>query len=161
MNCELCGQPSKALKKVIIEYSALRVCPNCARFGKPIPESVSKPSPGVQKAPSDKPATAPKRFTGRDVFTASSSRELATDYPKRVKNARVAKGMTPEQLGKRINEKKSIITKLEAGEMRPNEKLVKKLERNLGIRLMETVEDVEVRKKKARPTVLGDIVDIK
>jgi putative transcription factor len=97
----------------------------------------------------------------RDVLSAHGSRELAMDYSTRVKKARMAKGWTPEDLGKKINEKKSLITKLEAGEIKPNEKLRKKLERTLGIKLTEELEDVKVAKKKSSPTVLGDIVKIK
>jgi putative transcription factor len=158
MHCEMCGQDTRSLKKVIIEYSVLRVCPECAKFGRPVPESK-----GPSKVPApihDKPA-GPKPRTGRDVLEASSTRELVSDYPQRVKKARVAKGMTPEELGKLINEKRSVISKLESGEHRPNEKLVRKLERSLNIKLMESVENVTVRKKEARPTTLGDIVKIK
>ena len=41
----------------------------------------------------------------------------------------------------KISEKKSIITSVESGNMKPNEKLIKKLENFLKINLMEDVEE--------------------
>jgi putative transcription factor len=158
----MCGQESKTLKKAIIEYSVLRVCPSCAKFGKIVPD---KPAFAEKKpAPAASPSAAPvstRKKPVKDVFESSGRKELAIDYSTRVKKARLAKGWTPEELGKVINEKKSLITKLETGEMKPNEKLIRKLEKTLNIRLMEELEDVKVGKKKAQPTVLGDIVKIK
>jgi putative transcription factor len=162
MNCEMCGQDTGVLKKVVIEYSVLNVCPSCARFGRPVPQSQSraKETPAPSSSPA-KSAPKPAARTERDVLSAHSSRELAMDYSERVKKARVSKGWTPEDLGKKINEKKSLITKLEAGEIKPSEKLRKKLEKTLGITLTEELEDVRIAKKKASPTTLGDIVRMK
>ena len=163
MYCEMCGQDTTVLKKVVIEYSVISVCPGCARFGRPVPQSQSrtKESPAPTSSSPAGSASKPAARVERDVLSAHGSRELAMDYSDRVKNARVSRGWTPEDLGKKINEKKSLITKLEAGEIKPNEKLRKKLERTLGITLTEELEDVRVAKKKSSPTTLGDIVKMK
>ena len=39
MICELCGQDAPFLKPIMIEGSILKVCPNCAKFGKLVPGS--------------------------------------------------------------------------------------------------------------------------
>jgi putative transcription factor len=162
MNCEMCGQDTTVLKKVVIEYSVLNVCPSCARFGRPVPQSQSRAKETPPPTPSPaKPIPKPAARKERDVLSSHGGRELAMDYSERVKKARMSKGWTPEDLGKKINEKKSLITKLEAGEIKPNEKLRKKLERALGIKLTEELEDVRVAKKKSSPTTLGDIVKMK
>jgi len=158
MNCELCGKDSGILKKTLIEGSTLSVCAECARFGTLVQESAVKD----QKGPLESSPVSKKRWVGKDVFEEASKKELAVDYPQRIKRARLSKGWTPEEFGKVINEKRSIITKLESGELKPDERLTSKLQRTLNIKLMEDVEDIKVKaKKKKRPTYLGDVVKIK
>jgi putative transcription factor len=87
--------------------------------------------------------------------------ELAEDYPKRISKARSKKGLTQEDLAKQINEKKSVISRLESGEMRPSDKLIKKLERTLDIKLKERMEfQIEESKKKLTSggVTLGDLI---
>lgn len=158
MYCELCGKETGNLKKVIIEYSALRVCPECAKFGKLVPETTAL---AKDRKPSERLSLNAKRWTEKDVLEEAERKALVLDYPEKVKRARLSKGWTPEQLGKLLNEKKSIITKLEAGALIPDEKLTSKLEKNLNIKLMEAVKKVKVKKKKVSPTVLGDVIKIK
>ena len=50
------------------------------------------------------------------------------------------KGLGHANLAIKISEKKSILTSVEAGNMKPNEKLIKKLGNALGIELLEKVE---------------------
>lgn len=157
MNCELCGKDTGYLKNVIIEQSTLKVCPQCMKFGKIAPA----PPPDRGSVGGTGPA-APRRAYARDVFTEDGRKELVLDYPERIKSARLGKGWTPEEFGKVINERKSIITKLESGELRPDKKLTSKLEKKLNISLMGEVEETEVKvkKKKSRPRLLGDIIKI-
>jgi putative transcription factor len=63
-------------------------------------------------------------------------------------------------LASKISEKKSIITSVEAGNMSPNEKLTKKLENFLKIKLTEMVEDVEVSNSKSsgESLTMGDLI---
>jgi putative transcription factor len=61
--------------------------------------------------------------------------ELVPDWAKRVRAARETRTWTPEVLGKKLNEKKSIILKIESGNFRPPDALVRKLEHLLQIRL--------------------------
>lgn len=60
---------------------------------------------------------------------------LDHDFPSLIRNARSQKGLTHDQLGQKINEKVTLIRKVETGSIRPDEILAKKLERFLGIRL--------------------------
>ena len=65
---------------------------------------------------------------------------LVSNYGSRVRRAREKKGLGHANLAIKISEKKSILTSVEAGNMKPNEKLIKKLENALGIELLEKVE---------------------
>jgi putative transcription factor len=61
--------------------------------------------------------------------------ELAPDWFKRVRVAREARTWTPEDLGKKLNEKKSVVLKIESGSFRPPDALVRKIEHLLQVRL--------------------------
>jgi putative transcription factor len=71
--------------------------------------------------------------------------------------------VSQEGRGKKINEKKSVVAKLEHGDMVPDEKLVKKLERALDISLKEELSPVSPPKKtdSAKSMTLGDFIKIK
>ena len=60
---------------------------------------------------------------------------LDHEFPSLIRNARSKKGLTHDQLGQKINEKVTLIRKVETGSIRPDEILAKKLERFLGIKL--------------------------
>jgi putative transcription factor len=58
-----------------------------------------------------------------------------------------------------INERKSVIEQLENGRIRPDDKLVTKIERALNIRLKEKVSEEPVTLKKGGFTLtLGDLI---
>ena len=81
-----------------------------------------------------------RRMTSKDVFEQSGEKELVEDYHKRIQQARNNLGWNQEHLGQKINERKSVISKLESRSMKPDDKLVRKLEKALGIKLMEVIE---------------------
>jgi len=151
-DCERCGRSAK-LQLVEIAGARMYVCPDCSRFGKPIREKIEAPSPApiISRA-------RPTRPTRPDALTART-RELVEDYSTRIQRAREKKGWSREDLGKKINERVSIISKLEHGEMHPPDALIKKLERVLEIHLMEEVEDVHIAHgAESRGMTLGDFI---
>jgi putative transcription factor len=155
----MCGTDVPRTKLVKVDSAALQVCPRCEKFGT---TEVVKTKQGDVVMPSvaQRLETRQRRHTERDVYTSVDEKELALDYPEKVKNARRAKGMNQEELAKSINEKKSVIVKIEAGEMRPNDKLVKKLERTLEISLREKLElEIETEKRAfSQGMTLGDFI---
>lgn len=161
MICEMCGAEAPKLKKIKIEGSNLSVCPKCTKFGinhtkKSGPEELT-----YTTTISERLERREKRLKTKDVFEQSQD-ELATDYPRRIRKARASMGLSQEDLGKKINEKKSVVAKLETGDMIPDEKLVKKLEATLGISLKEKVSSVETPKRSEarRGFTLGDFLKI-
>ena len=81
-----------------------------------------------------------RRMSSKDVYSERGEKELVEDYHKRIQQARNQLGWNQEQLGQKINERKSVISKLENKSMKPDDKLVRKLEKALGIKLMEVLE---------------------
>lgn len=61
--------------------------------------------------------------------------ELTTDYDDRVRNAREEKGLSQSELADELNEKASLIRKIERGETLPSDQVQSKLERYLDIDL--------------------------
>jgi len=159
MICEMCGADVPKLKKISIEGSNLSVCQKCARFGhdhtvnKVLEESTYSTTIGERLQRRE------KRLKTKDVFEQSYD-ELALDYPKKIRKARASMGWDQEDLAKKINEKKSVVAKLENGNMIPDEKLIKKLEKALGISLKEKVSAVESPKSSSprKGLTLGDFL---
>ena len=61
--------------------------------------------------------------------------EIAQDYDERIRDARENTGMSQEDLAKQLNEKASLIRKLERGDVLPSDEVQTKLERELDIAL--------------------------
>ena len=133
MLCELCGKDLPFLKKAIIEGTMLNVCKDCASFGEGAEEEEPKPSPAGGYGQRPKRAPRQRKKTTSDIYEREEMQMvLVDDYSSVIKDGRREKGMSQDDLAKRLNEKKSIIAKLENGDMRPSDKLVKKLETTSG-----------------------------
>ncbi len=164
MACEMCGKEVPRLHMIQVGASALDVCNECAKFGDDVPRETHVGGP-VAEGPTAVAATPrvvgpPPRRKPRDILSAGET-EHAEDYSKRIQRARSDLGLTQEKLAKRLNEKKSVISRLETGEMRPSEKLIKKLEKTLDIKLKERMEfQVETGKKRMTSggVTLGDLI---
>ena len=102
-----------------------------------------------------------RRRKGRDIYTQIGT-ELASDYDVRIRKARQRMGLDQKKLAAKIQEKKSIIAKLETRSMRPDDRLMKKLEGALGIKLTEEIEVENVRKTSSSGSfTIGDLIMMK
>lgn len=122
--CELCGRPAAEKKMVIVDGTVFKVCMNCSKHGKPY---VPAAAPAKKKKPA--PAFAPARITMSDDLV------LDPEFPRLIREARMKKGVTHEQLGMQMSEKAGILRRFETGALKPDELIAKKLERHLGIKL--------------------------
>jgi putative transcription factor len=154
--CELCGKDVTFLRKVTIEGVQLEVCTECAKFGIEAKREASKedaPMPIVAQ----RLEYRERRGKPKDVYDAGGKDELADDLGKRIRDARSKRGMTHKELAMKINEKVTVLSKVETGEMRPDDRLVKKLERELGIKLKEKVpETLAGKESKSGSLTLAD-----
>ena len=69
-----------------------------------------------------------------------------------------------DDLGKKINERVSVITRIETGKMTPDVKLTKKLEKALNIKLLEKVNNVDLNQfisSSSGERTLGNVMKIK
>jgi len=161
MLCELCGADVPRTKTVRIGSTVLAVCPNCARFGTEVgaPAVRRKATPPVI---ADRLQARQRRMTPRDVFTQAGEDDLALDFAERIRRGREAHGWRQAELGAKINERVTVIAKLESGAMIPNDNLIRRLERALAIKLKEKVPAPAARKAapKGEGLTLGDLMEL-
>ncbi|MFQ5815116.1 MAG: multiprotein bridging factor aMBF1 [Candidatus Hydrothermarchaeaceae archaeon] len=155
MECEICGRTVVKRFPVEIEGSVMRVCGSCARFGKRVKERKT-----IAHTSTRHPPSRTRRSTAGRDFVES---ELLDQYQSMIRAARERMGMTQEQLGKLISERESVINRIEGGKMKPDAKLIHKLERTLGVKItgkME-IEKIPAKRPVKRELTLGDVVKIK
>ena len=75
------------------------------------------------------------------VANVEITQEIIEDFSTKIRQAREKLGLTHEELGKRINEKSSVIGKLETGKMNPSNILATKLEHALKIKLLTPISE--------------------
>lgn len=148
VQCEMCGDEIANPKTVKIEGAELDVCGDCAEFGTEVRQESSgststKYSTSSSSGGSDDSATA-SGTTGSSGGSSSRRRdmfdemdEVAQDYDRRIRDARESTGLSQEDLADQLNEKASLIRKLERGDVLPSDSVQRKLERALDISLTE------------------------
>jgi putative transcription factor len=138
----MCGAKAPT-SKVLVEGAILNLCPKCAKFGKEIksPRPAIAPERQGARTTSGAPVRTHARWDEPDLMSKPTGQlELSDEFPKTIREARQHLGFTQEQLGKMLNEKKSVIQQLETGAIRPDDKLVKKIEKALSVKLKEQME---------------------
>ena len=134
------------------------VCKECSKLGK-IQKAPPKPKFVQQKNKQQK--NKPKRNYSRND---EPSEELIEDFDFAIRKARESRDWSREVLGKKINERVSVITRIETGKMTPDIKLTKKLEKALDIKLLEKVDNVDLNQfinSSSGERTLGNIMKIK
>lgn len=150
MNCEMCGKETEDLFTAVIEGTNLKVCERCAKHGKII-EKI-------------KPPVLPKKIK-KIVQPKEPEIEIVEavvdDYAKKIRDARSKAGMTQKEFAKKINEKESLLHKMETGAFKPSIPTAKKLQKMLHIKLIEEREEEEIempKEKKGGALTIGDIL---
>lgn len=171
VQCEMCGAETASPTTVEIEGAELDVCDNCTDFGTEVEQQStaststkystdSSDSSGSSES-SDSGGGSSSRSRRRDMF--DDMEEVVQDYDERIRNAREAAGLSQEDLAKELNEKASLIRKLERGASLPSDSIQGKLERRLDITLTEGgVSDTEWEGGASTGEyTLGDVVQRK
>ncbi|TSD14307.1 TIGR00270 family protein [Haloglomus irregulare] len=173
VQCEMCGTETGAPKTVKIEGAELEVCADCADFGTEV-RTEETSSTSTKYSTSSSSSSSSGSGSGSSSASSSSSSgggrrrdmfdnmdEVVPDYDQRIRSARESRGLSQEDLAKELNEKASLIRKLEHGDMLPTDSVQSKLERELDISLTEGGDggDAEWESSgSAGTTTLGDVV---
>jgi len=145
MECEICGAEGAGYI-VLVEGAKLTVCQDCSGAGK----LLRAPQPVCD--PSSLPARAPK-----------AEMEVVDGYGSIIAEARKRMGLPLEVLAERINEKHSFLERVEHEKTLPDGKLAHKLEKELGVKLLQEVSSgvaVNVKDGQGKGMTLGDILEI-
>lgn len=82
-------------------------------------------------------------MTKPDKITFEDSTILVNNYSELIRESRMTRGLSHEQLGLLLKERASLIRKIESGSLKPDEVLTKKLERFFRIKLYTEVDSIE------------------
>jgi putative transcription factor len=160
MRCEVCGRKIHSEPvKAIIEGAKLTVCVECSKHGKVVYDEAVGNAPSPTKSYTKIPVIMRKPAAPQVQITT----ELVEDYAGKIHNARTKLGLSHEDLGKKINEKESLLRHIETGKATPNNQLANKLEHALKITLMVPIADEKVQaapKKPAEGMTLGDLINM-
>ena len=154
MQCELCGRDCGG-RPAIVDGVKMMVCPDCMKYGKSVPVVAEKPT--VEQRPIVDRIKKPRV---KDVYK-NMNKELVSGWNDIIKNARKKKGLSREELGFKIGERTVTIAKIENGDLRPSDKMVTKLEKELDITLIEEVKSVSnlsAGSQSGRGLTLGDFI---
>lgn len=148
--CQLCGEDTESTKKAKIEGAVLKVCSSCAEMG----ETIKTKSKKSKK----------KRKKKRKNRSKSEQKVLANNYGKKIREEREDRELTMDELSDQINEKTSVIQKVEQEELKPDQSLAGKLSKKLGIDLYvnpQVTDYDDTSDGDSRKATLGDVADIK
>jgi len=155
MECELCGVDcGDHCRPAMVDNVKMMLCPKCIRHGEGVKEIQGSPVHVHQTL-----ARRKRKFKEKDVYEKMNI-ELISNWNVVIQNARTKKGLTREQLGFNIGEPTASISKIENGELRPSDKVAKKLEKELDITLFEEVKQVDTRptSNQSQGLTLGDFI---
>ena len=145
VQCEMCGTEVSTPKTVKVEGAELDVCDDCADFGTEVKTDASSTTSTKYSTSSSSDSSGSSGSTSggstgssrrRDMF--DEMEEVASDYDDRIRNARESEGLSQEDLADDLNEKASVIQKVERGASLPSDDVREKLESKLGISLTES-----------------------
>jgi len=134
LQCDVCGREIIGKPHhVIIEGAKVVTCAQCAKLGsaewKPEPKNIM--SSKIVFPCQLKLKKAKKRI--RDI---REDLTVIENFGSIIRKARVKMNLSQEDLGRKIGEKVSVIRKIEVEKIMPNERLARKLEHILGVKLL-------------------------
>ncbi len=132
-NCDMCGKISDRLVKVKVENSMMSVCANCKQYGTQVEKTKGKFFANAFG------------FNKKSKGSSDVEEYIDPQYGKIIKSARESRKIKPEDFAKKLNEKESILLKVESGNQKPSFALAKKLENFLNIKLVQTRSVTKIR----------------
>ena len=162
--CPICGSIIWGKgQRVLLEGVKITVCHNCAQHGIKIQKS-----PVVKHF--KKPYSYDKKSHAKPHILKKPNvddLEIIQDYNKKIRNVRSSLGLNQDQFAQKLNEKPSLLRRIEAGKVEPTIKLAKKIEEVYKIKILKKPTEIESNvestkyMKKSSGSSLGDIAFIK
>ncbi len=144
VQCEMCGTETASPNRVKIEGAELDVCDECTDFGTEVTQEETTSSTSTKYSTGSGSSSGTSGSSSGTTASSGGGRrrdmfddmeELAQDYDERIRDAREGAGLSQSDLAGQLNEKSSLIRKLEHGDTLPSDDVQQKLERALDIDL--------------------------
>jgi putative transcription factor len=146
MLCDMCSASGK-MYKTIVEGAHLSLCQDCSNFGKVI---------GMVQQQEN--AKAVEKFHAADK--AEKLEIVSGDYAEKIRKKRESLGLKQKEFAQKLNEKQSIVQKMESGHFEPPIGLAKKIGKILHLKLVEQYQENHDMKKssKTEAFTIGDFI---
>jgi putative transcription factor len=158
MDCDICGKKDASFI-IQVEGARMAACKGCAYHGKILlaleEEGEGKGSSGAKGGYIRPGAHVPRK--------PRSEEDLVEGYGMRIKTARERKGLKIEEFAKQISQRANYLDMIEREGTRPSIELAKKIEKALGIRLVEKEEEsigASIAKKGTSDMSLLDMLEM-
>lgn len=162
MQCEMCGKDA-SLKRTKVEGAELKLCDECQAAGEVVETGPGGSSSGSSRS-SSSGSSSGSSSSSRNRKPRDQQESLKPDFDSLVRSARSERDYTKEELANEINEKTSVISRIESGSLKPDQRLAKKLNKALGVELYGGSEDVshQVRSSDddSSGATIGDVAEI-
>ncbi len=164
LRCEVCGRKIHTEPlTAIIEGAKLTVCVECSKHGKVILHEETDISAPQKPSQTKSTAHLPVLQRKPPIAQVQLTQEIVEGYATKIRSAREKLMLSHEDLGKKINEKASLLRHIETGKVEPNNQLATKLEHVLHIKLLVPIADEKVTtvpKATAQELTLGDLIEM-
>jgi putative transcription factor len=145
----MCGSDTSSSTKVKIEGAVLKVCDSCKDLGDEVKTSSNK------KKRKKKKSSSRKRGSGK---------VLVPDYGEKLKSAREDEQRSIKEVADELNEKESLIKKIEKQDLKPDKSLAGKLSDRFDITLYTNSEvsnhGSATENSSSKKATLEDVADI-
>ncbi len=148
----MCGS-EESLFRTKIEGSELKVCNKCSKYGKVLgPVKIEIEEKKVQMIE--------KAVVEEEPEVVEM---IVPDFNIIIREKREKLGLNQEEFAKKINEKASIVHKMERGEFKPSLEMAKRLEHLLGVKLIEEYEEEhsKIQAGESKGLTIGDLIKFK
>ena len=158
MGCDMCGADGE-LFVCAVEGVDMQLCNNCKIYGE-----IKRRIPTAKEIIKEEKRSIreERRPTTRTTNTINeqSTEIVIEDFGKKIKVAREARGLTQEELAKRLAIKESKLHKYETGSFVPTMDMIHSLERALGITLTESYVEKkqEINRTTSGPLTIADMI---
>ncbi len=155
MLCDLCGKQGE-LFRAKVEGSELTVCKNCSKYGKVLGYAASLAQKGSQ-------ATKPTNQAAQKPALKEPEEFILANYSELIRRKREQLKLNQEDFAKLLNEKLSILHKIETNSFEMSIEQARKFEKILHLKLVEIFKepDMKIHEQKKQGFTLGDFIKIR
>jgi putative transcription factor len=154
----MCGGAGP-LARAVIEGVEMSVCNACSAMGKVlVPAPRAEPKKGSFSTAMQKPKPAPH------PVSSEPDERLIDNFAEKMRHLRERSGLTQKDFAAKICERETIVSKIESGSYQPPIEVVRRWEKILHARLIESDEEkgmVIENNKDDDDLTIGDIIKVK